>query len=110
VFVALVIAPLNDFPSMRFILLLGCVGEKANVVMNIKIEQRARFSPGFVDDKIVKCIVLCREGNEVEINRVNETYMRNNEVLLSHENEHMAAIHVLKSHLDIHQIVNIDTS
>jgi hypothetical protein len=56
--VLLVPAPLDDFACMRFVLLLCSVCEETHIVVHIKIEQRTRFAPGFVNDEVVECVML----------------------------------------------------
>ena len=60
VFVPLIITSFNNFARMRFILLLGGVSKQTNIIMNIKVEQRARFTPGFVYNEVIKGIMLSR--------------------------------------------------
>lgn len=57
-FIPLVVAPLHDFASMRFIFLFRSIGQKAHVIVYIEVEERARLSTGLVDDKIIKGVVL----------------------------------------------------
>jgi hypothetical protein len=61
-FIPLVVTSLHDFPGMGFILFLCSIGEQANIVMHIEIKKRSRLAARFVNDEIVKCIVLKRNG------------------------------------------------
>ena len=56
--VPLVITPLDNLSSMRFVLLLRCVGQKANVIVDVEVEQRTRLSTGFIHDEIVESVML----------------------------------------------------
>ena len=62
--VPLIVASFNDFPCMRFIFLLGSVCEQSDVVMDVKIEQRPRFSSRLVDNEVIECIMLPRPLNK----------------------------------------------
>ena len=51
--------------------------------MNIEIEQWTRFSPSFVDDKVVECVVLGDVGQkDISIMEKYETNMGYNKVFL----------------------------
>ena len=63
VLIALIIAPLDDFPCMGLVLFLGGIRKKANVVMYIEVEQRSRFPSGLVDDKVIESVVLWTEND-----------------------------------------------
>lgn len=65
-FISLVIASLDDLARVRFILLLRSIGKQTHVIMNVEIKQRTRFTSGFVDDKLVKCIVLLKTSTPEE--------------------------------------------
>ena len=56
--VPLVPTTLNNFACVRLVLLDGRISEKAHVVVDVEVEERARLSAGLVDDEIVKCVVL----------------------------------------------------
>ena len=56
--VSVVPASLDHFPSVRLVLLDRRIGQKTDVIVDIEVEQRARLSTGFVDDKVVERVVL----------------------------------------------------
>lgn len=56
--VPLIVTPLNDLPRMRLVLLNGGICQQTNVVMDVKVEQRPRFSSCFVDNEIVERVML----------------------------------------------------
>lgn len=66
VFIPLVVTPLHDFPGVRFVLFLGSIGEQSDIVVNIEIEKGPRLAARFVDDKVVKCVVLQVDGQKEE--------------------------------------------
>lgn len=45
---------------MRLILFDGGVREQTNVVMDVKVEKRARFPPCFVDYEVIESVMLVR--------------------------------------------------
>lgn len=59
-FVSLVPTSFHDFPGVRLVLFLRCVGKEADVVMDIKVKERSRLPPSFVDDEVIESIVLHR--------------------------------------------------
>ncbi|RUS72947.1 hypothetical protein EGW08_019287, partial [Elysia chlorotica] len=46
------------FSCVGFKLLYFSIVGDPNVVMNLKIKQRSRFSPGFCDDEVVETVVV----------------------------------------------------
>lgn len=63
VFVALIPTAFYDLASVRFILLLGRVSEQPHIVVNVKVKQRPRLAARFVDDKVIKRVMLAN-GDE----------------------------------------------
>lgn len=57
-FIPIIPAALDDFTSVALVLLLRRVGEHAHIVVHVKVEQWARLSSCFVDDKVVKGVML----------------------------------------------------
>lgn len=58
--VPLIITPLDNFARMRLILFFCRICEETYIVMDIKIEERAGFSAGFVNYEVVKGIMLLK--------------------------------------------------
>jgi hypothetical protein len=56
--VPLIITPLDHLPCVRFIFFFGRISKQAYVVMDVKVEERARLSPSLVDDKVVERVML----------------------------------------------------
>ena len=56
--VALVPTPFHDLPCMGFVLLDISIRQETDVVMDVKVEERAGLSSCFVDDEVVESIVL----------------------------------------------------
>ena len=56
--VSVVPAALDDLARVRLVLFDGGIGEHANIVVDIKVEQRARLSSRLVDDKVVEAVVM----------------------------------------------------
>jgi hypothetical protein len=56
--VPLIITPLDDFSRMRLVFFFCRICKEAHVVVDIKIEKRARFSTGLVYDEIIEGMML----------------------------------------------------
>lgn len=74
-------ATLNNFARMRLVFLLRRIGKKAHVVVDVKVEEGARFTTCFVDDEVVKCVVLQHRLVSV-IMGTGETHSWDDEILL----------------------------
>ena len=54
------------------ILFHTCISYESDVIMNVKTEQRARFAPSLVDDKVIERVMLCAVGEgEAEVRQKN---------------------------------------
>ena len=80
--ISLIVTSFNDFPRMRFILLFGSVCEQSDVVMDIEIEQRPRFSSCFIDNEVIERIMLPNVHQQAKNKLKCITYMRYNDVFL----------------------------
>lgn len=58
VFITIIPAPLDDLAGMRFVFLHCCIGQHPHVVMNVKVEERARLASRLIDDKVVEAVVM----------------------------------------------------
>jgi hypothetical protein len=58
VLVPLVPTSFDDLPSVGFVFLFGSVVKEPYIIMDVKVEEGTRFSPGFVDDEIVERVML----------------------------------------------------
>jgi hypothetical protein len=83
VFVPLVITTGDDLPSMRFVFLHSGIREHSNIIMHVKIEQRPRFSTGFIHDEVVEGIMLLHDQDTRRSTPVPRTYMGYNQILLT---------------------------
>ena len=81
-FVTLVVTTFHHLSSMRLVLLLRRIGKKSNIVVDVKIEQRPRFSAGLIDDEVVESVVLSKTVRETPQNESLEAYMGYDEILL----------------------------
>lgn len=52
----------HDFTGVRFVFLYSRIGQQTDVVVNIKVEQWARFSSRFVDNKVIEGVMLVGFG------------------------------------------------
>lgn len=67
--VSLIITSLNHLSGMRLVLLLRGIGHESNIVVNIEVEERTRFSTGFVDDEVIKRMVLDSRTSQMHVHR-----------------------------------------
>jgi hypothetical protein len=56
--VPLIITPLDNLSRMRLVFLFCRICKETYIVMDVKIEKRAGFSAGLVNDEVVKGIML----------------------------------------------------
>lgn len=56
--VPLVPTSFDDLPSVGLVFLFGSVVEESYIIMDVKVEEGTRFSPGFVDDEIIESVML----------------------------------------------------
>lgn len=82
--VSLIITSLNHLSGMRLVLFLRGIGHESNIVVNIEVEERTRFSTGFVDDEVIKRMVLDSRTSQMHgtPSNLRQTYMRYNEIFL----------------------------
>lgn len=56
--IPLVPTPLYYLPSMRFVFLNSGIRQQAHIVVHIEVEQGTRLSARFVDDEVIKSVML----------------------------------------------------
>ena len=56
--VPLVPTSLDDFAGMKLVFLNARVGQQTDVVVDIKVEQRAGLPASLIDNKVVESVVL----------------------------------------------------
>lgn len=81
-FISLIITSFYDFPGMAFVFLLRRVRQQAHIVVHVKIKQWPRFSAGFIDYEVVKCVMLKDAVKINELDRLHAAYMRDNKIFL----------------------------
>lgn len=69
-FVSLVISTLNYFASVRFILVYRGVRKQPDIIMDVKVEQWARFTTSLVHYKVVKGIVMRNDQVLLDIHEI----------------------------------------
>ena len=62
--VPLVPTSFDHFPGMGFVFLFRGIMKKPYVIVDVKVEERSRFSPGFIDNEIVECVMLNNCSND----------------------------------------------
>jgi hypothetical protein len=82
--VTLIVTPLYDFACMGLVLLFRGVSKKANIVMNIKVEERSRLSTSLVNDKVIEGMMLVRIRQN-EKKSLENHYMWYDQILLNEE-------------------------
>ena len=56
--VPLVPASFDDLPSVGLVFLFSSIVKEPYIIMDVKVEEGTRFSPGFVDDEIIESVML----------------------------------------------------
>ena len=56
--IPLVVTPFHHLACVRLVFLHCRIREQPHVIMHVKVEQRAGFATGFVQDEVVERVVL----------------------------------------------------